>query len=140
MAGNVAFVDAEGLARAYLNGLTATLVGAGKPLPLGVHLNRLRSPMAGPYAILTRIGGFDDPGEANFDNARISCQVYASTKAAAAAAAVAVANAFRYLDGAPQIVAGFGTLRAATGITGPLYAPDADEDRYIVDATLILSP
>lgn len=140
MAGNVAFVDAEGLVRAYLNTLTGTLVGVGKPLPLGVHLNRLRSPQAGPYGLLTRVGGYDDPGEGNLDFARLSVAVYASTKQAAATAAVAVANTFRALDGAPVAVAGFGVIGATQSISGPLYQPDADEDRYIVDVVIALHP
>lgn len=139
-----AFVDAEAVVRAWINSRTTTLVGQGKPLPLGCHLQLLRSPMSGAYAVLERIGGFDDDGEAPIDHARVSFQVRASTKQAAAAAATAVANELRtYLDGTPWPVVVDGATRYVRGvesITGPSFYPDGDEDRYIVDALILVTP
>lgn len=138
-----AFVDVEAVLRAWLNSRSA-LVGPGNPLPLGCHLNRLRSPDRGAYALLERLGGFDDPGEAPIDHARVSIQVYASTKQAAAVAATAVANELRtYLDGTPRAVTVDGAtryLRGVESITGPSNYPDGDEDRYVVDALILVTP
>lgn len=139
-----AFVDAEAVIRAWINTRTVTLVGQGNPLPYGCHLNRLRSPQAGAYAVLERIGGFDDPGDAPIDTARVSFQVYASTKQAAAVAATALANELRTgLDGSQQALAVDGATRrllTVDAITGPSFYPDGDEDRYVVDALVLLTP
>ncbi len=139
-----AFVDAEAVIRAWINTRTATLVGAGLPLPLGCHLNRLRSPQAGAYCLLERIGGYDDRGDAPIDTARVSFQVYASTKQAAALAATALANELRTaLDGSQTPVVVDGATRrilAVDSITGPSFYPDGDEDRYVVDALILVTP
>lgn len=139
-----AFVDAEAVVRAWINSRTATLVGAGKPLAHGCFLNPMRSPDRGAYAKLERIGGYDDPGDAPVDHARVSFQVYASTKQAAAIAATALANELRTgLDGTQQTVVVDGVTRrllGCEGITGPSYYPDGDEDRYVVDALILVTP
>ena len=139
-----AFVDAEAVIRAWLNTRTSTLVGKGKPLPHGVHLHPLRSPQPGAYALCERIGGFDDGGDSPIDTARISFQVYASTKQAAAIAATALANELRTgLDGTQVTVVVDGATRRILGtdsITGPSFYPDGDEDRYVVDALILVTP
>lgn len=139
-----AFVDAESVVRAWLNSRTGTLVGVGNPLPLGVHLRALRSPDRGAYAIMERIGGFDDRGDAPIDTARLSFQVYASTKEAAAIAATALANELRTgLDGTQRTVVVDGATRRILGvdsITGPSFYPDGDEARYVVDALILVTP
>jgi hypothetical protein len=137
--GNVAFVDAEGLVRTYLNSVS-TLCGA-PPAPLrGVFLHPLRSTQSGAHGVVTQVGGYDDGGDANLSYARLSHEVRASTKEAALTAAVALANALRALDGNPQVVPSFGTLRSVTDISGPVFVPDGDEPRYVVTALHIVSP
>lgn len=138
-----AFTDAEAAIRVWLNG-RSNLVGQGNPLPLGVHLNALRSTQGGAYALCERIGGYDDPGDAPVDTARIAFNVYASTKQAAAIAATALANELRTgLDGTQQTVVVDGATRRLLGcdsITGPSFYPDGDEDRYVVDALILVTP
>lgn len=148
-----AFVDAEAVVRAWLNSRTQ-LVGAGKPLRHGVHLTRLRSPQAGAYALLERLGGYDDRGDSPIDYARVSFQVYASQKEAAARAATALANELRTgLDGTPQrvdlrtaeqVTQGFPpatrTIIGCASITGPSNYPDGEEPRYVVDALVLITP
>lgn len=130
------FLDSEGVIRGWLN--TGPLVGAGRPLPLGVHLVRLRSPYRGSYGLLSRVGGAPDPGEVNVDEARLSAAIYGTTKKAAAAGATAYANLLASVL-APVPVTG-GRLLAVTDLTGPLYVPDGDEERYVVDAVFHLQP
>jgi hypothetical protein len=133
------YLDVEGAIRAWVNAQTA-LVGAGKPLPLGVHLRRLRSPDRGAYLLLSRIGGGPDPAaDANVDQARLSAAVYGVTKAAAALGAAAYGNLLAAQVGAPQAITG-GRLLTVTDITGPLYLPDGDEERYVLDAVFHIQP
>lgn len=130
------FLDSEGVIRGWLN--VGPLVGPGKPLPLGVHLQRLRSPYRGSYGLLSRVGGGPDPGEVNVDEARLSAAIYGTTKKAAAAGAVAYANLLASVL-APVPVGG-GRLLAVTDLTGPLYLLDGDEERYVVDAVFHIQP
>lgn len=133
-----AFVDAEAALQQWINSLTSTLVGPGNPLPLGAHLRRLRSPLKA-YVMVSRIGGYDDPGEMPVDNARMTGMVYAGTKEAAGKAAFAYANALRGLQGKP-VTTDAGTILSVVSITGPLYSVDGDEERYLVDAVIALRP
>jgi hypothetical protein len=134
-------LDAEGAARDWVNSLTGTLSGAGRPLELGAHLRRLRSPFRGSYLLLTRVGGGPDPGEeVNLDRARISGSAYGVTKQTAAAAAVANAKALAPASVTPGVAITGGRLMVVTDITGPLYLIDGDEERYIVDAVFHLQP
>lgn len=133
-----AFVDAEQAAHDWINTL-ATLVGPGNPLPQGAHYRRLRSPAAGPYLLLERVAGSDDPSEYPGDLAYLSGQVYATTKEAAARAAVAYANSLRTLNGRPQAMTG-ATCLVVDQINGPRWTPDRDEPRYLVDARFSLTP
>ena len=133
------YLDVEGALKAWVNAQTA-LVGSGKPLPLGAHLGRpLRSPARGSYVLLSRVGGGPDPtADANVDQARISGAVYGTTLHAASLAAAAYANLLAAVA-APVAVTG-GRLMAVTDISGPLYIPDGDEERYLVDAVFHIQP
>jgi predicted Na+-dependent transporter len=134
------FTDAEGAVMRWVNAQTTDLVGVGHPLPKGAHVNRLRGAAAACYAWLSQVGGSTSFGVENADQrARISAQIYGPTKEAAAAAAVAYANAVAALGGAPAAVPG-AVLLAADNVTGPLWAPDFDEPRYLVDADFYLRP
>lgn len=131
-----AYVDAEGLLRGWLNSLTGAggLVGQGNPLALGAHLRRLRSPFRDAYAVLTAIG---TPAAMTAErvtcHARISASVYGISKDNAARAAVAYANNLLQIPVTHPVYSGvqFHTIDA---ITGPIYIPDGDEERYLVDA------
>lgn len=133
------YLDSEGAIRTWVNG-QAWLVGPGRPLALGAHLGpRLRSPVRGCYLLLSRIGGGPDPAsDVNVDAARLSGSVYGTKKLATANAAVAYGNLLVSVA-APVPVAG-GRLLAVTDVTGPLYLPDGDEERYVVDAVFHIQP
>jgi len=137
-----AFFDVEGIFRTWLNTLTGStgLVGTGRPLAVGVHLRRLRSPARGCYAILTTVGtpvALDEEG--TIGAARISASIYSATsKENAALAAVAYANTLRTISITRPVV-GSARLLTADAITGPLYVPDIDEERYLVDCDLYLT-
>lgn len=131
------FVEAEGVMHDYLNSLTGTLVGAGKPLRKGVVLRLLRSPGEATCAVVSRIGGYEDEGEARIDNARMSFMVYGPTKQAAANAAVALMNALRGLVGVQQVV-GAARILTTDEFSGPTYTPDEGVERYLVDCTVLM--
>ena len=132
-------LDAEGAIRTWINAQPA-LVGPGRPLPLGAHVgNPLRSPARGPYVLLTRVGGGPDPGEVNVDQARVSGSVYGMKKLPAALGAAAYANLLVAVA-APVALVGGGRLLAVTDLSGPLYLPDVDEERYVVDALFHIQP
>jgi hypothetical protein len=120
-----AYLPAETLIVAWINA-QGWLVGAGNPLPLGaIRANRRRrSPGQGAYAAISLIASSRDPSEAPIH---------------AEAAAVAYANLLDQTDGQP-VNLGTATLLIADSITGPLYSPDGDEHRYLVDATCHLTP
>ena len=133
------FLDAEGAIKTWVNAQTGTLVGPGHPLPLGAHVGiGLRSPARGCYLLLSRVGGGPDPGETNIDQARISGAVYGMKKLPTALAAAAYGNLLAAVA-APVPLAG-GRLMAVTDISGPLYIPDGDEERYLVDAVFHIQP
>jgi len=135
-----AFFDVEGIFRTYINSLTDTLVGPGHPLTLGAHLHRLRSPARGCYAILTTVGtpvALDEEG--TIGAGRISASIYSATsRENAAIAAVEYANMLNSLTITTPVV---GNVRLMTvdAITGPLYVPDVDEERYLVDCDLYVA-
>lgn len=133
------FLDVEGAIRTWVNAQTGTLVGPGHPLPLGAHVGfGLRSPARGCYLLLARVGGGPDPGETNVDQARLSGSVYGMKKLPTALAAAAYANLLVSVT-APVLLAG-GRLMAVTDVSGPLYLPDGDEERYLVDAVFHIQP
>lgn len=129
--------DAEGLLKTWLNTASGLGPGAGLPLRQGAHLRRLRGPYRGTYVLLSAIGGSsalspEKPGH----RARVSGQVYGVSKEGAAQAAVAYANALETLR---NVTVAPAVLLFADAVTGPLYAPDVDEERYLVDADLYLA-
>lgn len=134
-----AFVDAEGVVKDWLVSLSG-LVGVGNPLPAGVHLIRLRSPYTSAWALLSIVGGDDDwvPDGASH-RARISASIFGPTRLATATGAVAYANALRTIPVTRPVVDSV-RLTAVAAITGPLYIPDGDDERYLVDADIYLIP
>lgn len=135
-----AFLDTEGALREWVNSLSTTLVGPGHPLSLGAHLRRMRSPGKGCYALLSTIGGSDDlTAESTTGWARISASIYSATsKEAATTGALAYANALRNIS-IVRPVTSKGRLIAVDSITGPIYIPDVDEERYLVDVDVHIS-
>lgn len=134
-----AFLDIEGAHREWINSMTTTLIGRGHPLALGAHLRRLRSPAAGCYALISTAGGGDEwTAESTTGWARISASIYSATsKQNAAYAAAAYANVLRLIPILRPVLADLHVqLVAVDNITGPLYAPDGDEQRYLVDAEI----
>ena len=134
-------VAAVAAVRVWINGLT-TLVGPGRPLALGAHRTRLRSPGQGAYALIYRVGGISDLiAEEPVDRARVGALIYAGTDEAAETAAVAYANTVEGLSGTPAVM-GDATCLVADDITGPLLVDhsntDLDQFVYSVDADFYL--
>lgn len=131
-----ATVDAEGVLRDWLNTLTSTLVGVGRPLTGGVFLDQpTRSPGKGTWAVITRIGGTDAWNEAQADNARITCSIFSISKLAALNGARAYANTIRGLAAAPQLVDGV-RIMTVDNVAGPTWIPNPAKalPQYLVDA------
>lgn len=116
-----------------------TLVGAGTPLANGVHLKRVRSPGQGAWALATWIGTTPDPSEAHLTTPLLSFSVYATEEPCARRAAIALANWLSQAEGQP-IPLGDAILACCDSITGPLFAPDGGEPRYLVDALMTFEP
>jgi hypothetical protein len=137
------FVDAEGAFKDYLNTLTGTLVGQGKPLAHGAHLKPLRSPAAGAYVWLTLISGSPSlTAENPVGRARISGLIYGATKEAASKGATAYANLLASLDGKRTPMRDVICL-TSDNIQGPSLVNDQDSTknqyRYLVDADLFFT-
>ena len=129
-------VDGEGTLRGWLNSLTGAngLVGPGNPLALGAHFHRLRSPARGSYAVLSGVGTpWALTQESVTAQTRISAMIYGITKERASAAAVAYANRLHHV-GVLRPVYRTVQIVGVDAITGPVYLPDDDEHRYMVDA------
>lgn len=151
-----AVVDAEGALAAWINSLTSTLVGAGKPLELGAWVgdgprgtDRPRGPYKGAYAVLTVVGGpVEAPGGIPFSYPRVSASIYGVTKLQASTAAVAYTNTLRTLAGQPVTVTWTppdnvqrtAVLQSVEQITGPLLVRGGSEPQYLVDAIVAVSP
>lgn len=138
----MAYVVAVTAVRAWVNSLTGTLVGSGRPLAHGAHRHHLRSPGQGAYALLSRVGGTQELiAEDGVDRARISASIYAGTDEAAEIAAVAYANAVAALRGAPAAM-GAATCLVADNIAGPFLVDNHDSDRdqyqWLCDADFYL--
>lgn len=137
-------VDAEAAVREWVNGPSG-LAGTGQPLSLGAHLKRLRSPGAGAYALLLRVGGVPAlTQERPVDQARVSASIYGRTKEAAEAGARAYANALEALSLGVRAVMGAAMCVAVDNISGPLAVDEHDttreQYRYMVDADFYLTP
>lgn len=134
------FVDAEGAFAAWVNS-QAGLVGVGNPLPKGALLNRMRGAAPVCYVLLSIVGGGTAFGaEVPCQRARLSGQVYGNTKEAAAAAAVAYADTLITGLAGRRITVGGAELLVGDNLTGPLWTPDFDEPRYLVDIDVYFRP
>lgn len=140
------FLDAEGCVRAWVN-TRAALVGVGKPLQKGALLNRQHGAASAPYVVLAIVAGGPDLGaEAPSQSARLSGLVYGRTKEQASKAALAYANELVALSlRGPTLVTWTtdgawtsATILTVDGISGPLWLPDLEEPRYVVDADFYL--
>lgn len=136
----MAFVDPEAAVRDWVNGLTATLVGEGKPLAKGAYLHELRGAATVCYALLSIVGGGTANGAESPDHrARVSASVYGPTKESATTAAVGYANALLALNGTAVAMTGATCLVCdPDSITGPLWSPDRVGPRLLVDADFVL--
>jgi len=133
------YIVAVTAVRTWVNSLTGTLVGQGRPLALGAFRQQPRSPGHGAYAVLSRIGRSGDlVAEDTIDSPRISASIYAGTDEAAEIAAVAYANHLDALRGAPAAM-GDARCLVADDLAGPLLVDNHDTDReqyqYVVDAS-----
>jgi hypothetical protein len=131
------FTDAEHLAKEWINSLTV-LVGAGKPLAKGVHLNPLHGDQVA-HAEIQVTGGDAALSAENPDHrASVSFLVYGRTREAAARAAVALANALQALTGAQPVPVGDDMVLLADNVSAPNWSPDGPAPRYLVDCDLYL--
>lgn len=136
------YVDGAGVIEAWVNSLTSTLVGEGRPLQLGVSFRRHEGAARVPYGYLIDLTGTTWGGAENPDfSCRLSLQVYGPTRASASGGAVAYAEALVPLTlCVPVLVPSAGPagqsvkIAWSANIDGPQWLPDIDEPRYVVDA------
>jgi hypothetical protein len=136
------YVDSVSVIRAWINGRTATLVGAGHPLQKGAHLKHLDGAASATYALIEEITALrsDDAAEDPDMMSVLSAQVYGGTREAATAAAVALAEELSsQLCGCQAAVTG-ALIFVADDIQGPTWAPDNDVPRLIVQFTVRVRP
>ncbi|MCX5066662.1 hypothetical protein OOJ91_12310 [Micromonospora lupini] len=134
------YVDAERAVAGWINSLTGSLVGPGRPLLKGAHLTALRGAASSCYALLSLLPGSVALGVENPDHrARVSASIYGPTKEAATTAAIAYANALLTLDGRRQPMTGAVCLVVdPDSISGPAWLPDQAGPRLLVDADFYL--
>lgn len=135
------YIVATAAVRAWVNSLP--IVGQGQPLALGAFVEPPRSPGAGAYALLSRVGRAADlVAEETVDSPRISATILAGTLQAAAVAATAYANAIDSLRGVPAVM-GDATCLIVDNIAGPLYVDlrrsTQDQYQFLVDADFYLT-
>jgi hypothetical protein len=135
------YVVATPAVRAWVNALP--IVGRGNPLALGAYLEPPRSPGAGAYALLSRVGRAGDlVAEETVDSPRISATILAGTYEAAEIAATAYATAVDSLRGI-RAAMGDATCLVADNITGPLYVDlrrsTQEQYQFLVDADFYLT-
>lgn len=131
------FLDAAAAVSEWANGLTATLTGAGRPMPLGLVMKRQSGAADTPYGLIVELPSAVWGGAENGSmRASISVQIYGPTKKSACDAAVAYAEEVETLTHGARIVlpSTGATIVGADGIDGPQWLPDGDEPRYVVDA------
>lgn len=139
------YVDAAATVYAWVNGLTGTLVGAGRPLQLGASYKVHSGVATVAYGVIVELPGFLWGGaEHPSMGARVSMQIYGPTKEAASVAATAYAEALLpLLQGvratvtlaSGQVV----TIAGVGSVDGPQWIPDGDEPRYVVDADFLFA-
>lgn len=136
------YVDAVGAMRAWINGRTTTLVGAGLPLQAGAHLRYLQGSTPATYALLEELPGVrsvDSPENPDM-MAVISAQVFGGTREAATAAAVALAEEIStQLCGCQASVPG-AVIFVSDDIAGPSWVPDGNLPRLVVQFTVRVRP
>lgn len=136
----VTYVDPLGPFQEWVNA-QADLVGEGNPLPKGATLRRQRGATPAAYVWISQVGGVHAGSAESPDlQARIGGQVFGATEEATARAAAAYAEVVSTRLSGAQTVSGDARLLVVAGITGPSWAPDRDEPRYLVDVELILRP
>jgi hypothetical protein len=135
------FVDSTGILKTWLNTQTTTLVGPGKPLPLGAHLKQLRSPGRGAYVLLSRVGGDDNwTAESVASRVRISSSIFGWTEEATDSAANAYANTILQIKALKPVVSSV-KLQNVDSMSGPLLMPDNGEGvHHLFDFDLYLIP
>lgn len=136
-------VDAPAAIREWVNAQTTDLVGEGKPLPKGAHLTRLHGAHNAAYVYLSIVDAGVAMGIEDDDmRARVSGQVYGQRQEDTTRAAVAYANAIVSMFRDPPVsLPGVGVLLiCADALAGPLWVPDGDIPRCLVDADFILRP
>lgn len=133
------YLDGAGAVRDWVNSLTATLVGEGRPLQLGASLKLRDGAATVPYGFLLELpGGLWGGAEHPSMSANLSMQCYGPTKQSACDAAVAYAEALvPLLNGQRVELASGATIVGVADITGPTWEPDGNDPRYIVDATYL---
>lgn len=138
------YVDAVGVMAAWINGRTATLVGAGHPLQLGAHLKRLGGGQPVVYALLEEQFSIrsEDSAESPDMLAALSAQIYGGTREAATNGAVALAEELSTeLEGRQIAMPAVGALiLAVDDIQGPQWFPDGDLPRLLLNWTTRVRP
>lgn len=152
------FVDAEAVARSWLNSRTDDLVGPGNPVPLGFRFTRPDARKGathrGAVGILSILGGDNTfIPEGGMQRARLSCSFYGDTREQAGEAAWAYLNVLDQVGSTQPVVklipdsvdplAQRVRIAIVDGITGPLFVSFDNAMQYLVDVDLyfqVLTP
>lgn len=137
-----AFGDALRAVRLWALAVPGLCGTPGAPLANGLHLShRDGGAGAGPYGIIYPTdGAVHDAGVHGV--ARISGEFYGPNLEAAYRAACGYAAAVVGIGAHPlpdPAVTAAGTITTAGNITGPVFLPDAQRPRYIVDADFVIA-
>lgn len=144
-------IAAQAAVRAWINGRDDLTDGqGGGVLPAGAHVERLRSPASGAYAVVERIQAEGSGGlfaeDDSVTNARIAAYVYAGKRETAELAAAALATAESSLTGVPVVVEAAGQevkILVCADVVGPVFQdqpPDSGEQFcFTVTATFVLA-
>jgi hypothetical protein len=136
------YVDSLGAMKAWIDSRTATLVGEGHPLQKGAHLRHLTGGAPAVYALLeenTSLRSADSPENPDMD-AALTAQIYGGTREAATIGAVALCEELStVLCGCAVAVPG-AVLWMADDIQGPIWAPDGDIPRLLVNFRVRMRP
>lgn len=136
------YVDAVGVMADWINGRTATLVGAGMPLQFGAHTKKVSGGQPVVYAYLEEqfSGRSDDSPESPDMLAFISAQIYGGTRKAATDGAVALAEELSSeLEGRQVVVTG-AVILTTDDIQGPQWLPDGDLPRLLLNWSTRVRP
>lgn len=129
-------VDAARCAREWINSVTG-LVGVGLPLGIGAVFRNREGAATVPYVFLVETsadvwGGSEHPSM----RGTISHQIYGPTRESASDGAVALAQALIDLSQGHRAVlpVSGATIVGADNVDGPMWLPDGEEPRYVVEA------